>query len=61
MVRRGLYMPALAAVRFNPILRAFYRRLIERGKPHHVAITAVIRKLIRLLNRMLARPDFQLS
>ena len=48
IVRRSLCMPAMSAVRFNPILRSFYRRLIERGKPHPVAIIAVIRILIRL-------------
>lgn len=58
MVRRGLYMPAMCGARFNPILRDFYQRLISRGKPHHVAITAVMRKLIRLLNRLIAQPTF---
>lgn len=61
LVRRGLYMPAMCAVRFNPILREFYQRLIARNKPHHVAITAVIRKIIRLANRIIADPDFQPS
>lgn len=61
IVRRGLYMPAMCAVRFNPILKDFYRRLIARNKPHHVAITAVMRKLIRLLNRMIAQPEFQIT
>jgi hypothetical protein len=58
-VRRGLYMPMMSAVRFNPILNEFYERLIERNKPHHVALVAAMRKMIRLLNRMLADPDFQ--
>jgi transposase len=58
-VRRGLYMPMMSAVRFNPILKEFYQRLIGKNKPHHVAMVAVMRKLIRLLNRMLADPDFQ--
>lgn len=58
-VRRGLYMPALSATTHNPILKEFYQRLRERGKPHHVALTAVMRKLIALLNRILANPDFQ--
>ena len=58
-VRRGLYMPVMSAVRFNPILNEFYERLIAKNKPHHVALVAAMRKLIRLLNRMLADPEFQ--
>lgn len=57
-VRRALYMPALCAVRFNPVLKEFYDRLREKGKCHHVALTAVMRKLICLLNRILADPNF---
>lgn len=60
-VRRGLHMPALCAVRHNPVLGAFYRRLVEKGKPHHVALTAAMRKLLCLLNRMLADPAFRPS
>jgi transposase len=52
-VRRALYMAALSASRFNPILKAFYQGLIARGKPHKVALTAVMRKLIVYLNRLL--------
>lgn len=58
-IRRGLYMPVMSAVRFNPILKEFYERLIARNKPHHVALIAAMRKLVRLLNRMLGDPDFQ--
>lgn len=57
-VRRALYMPAMCAIRHNPILKAFYEKLIARNKPHKVAITAVPRKLICLLNRILADPNF---
>jgi transposase len=57
-VRRVLWMAATAAVRFNPILKAFYERLSARGKPHKVALVAVIRKLVRLVNRILADPNF---
>ena len=52
-VRRALYMAALSASRFNPILKAFYQRLIARGKAHKVALTAVMRKLLVHLNRLL--------
>lgn len=58
LIRRSLYMPALCAARCNPILQKFYQGLIARNKPHHVALTAVMRKLICLLNRILADPSF---
>jgi transposase len=46
MLRRGLYMPTLTAVRKNPWLRAFYERLVARGKPKKVALAAAARKLL---------------
>lgn len=58
-LRRGLYMPALSASRHNPILKALYERLTTKGKAHHVAIAAVMRKLVCLLNRILADPCFE--
>jgi transposase len=48
-LRRGLYMPTLAAVRCNPWLRAFYARLIARGKPKKLALTAAARKLLHAI------------
>lgn len=57
-VRRVLYMAALVAIRHNPILMTFYNRLKERGKPSKVALTAVMRKLIILANRIMKDPDF---
>lgn len=60
--RKVLYMAALTASQRNPILAAFYRRLVdERHKPKLVALTAVMRKLIELLNRILADPTFRLA
>lgn len=59
LLRRSLYMPALCATNHNPILKGFYDRLIAKGKPHHVAIIAVIRKLVRLVNRLLSDPNFE--
>ena len=59
-LRRVLYMAALAAIRHNPILKAFYTRLREKGKPAKVALTAVMRKLTVLLNRLLKNPNFNL-
>ena len=52
-VRAALYMPTLVAVRFNPVLKEFYTRLVEAGKPKKVAITACMRKLLTILNAML--------
>ncbi len=57
-VRRVLYMAALAAIRHNVILKAFYLRLRDHGKPAKVALTAVMRKLTVLLNRLLKNPNF---
>lgn len=51
--RAVLYMAALVAVRHNRVLRAFYARLVEAGKPKKVALTAVMRKLLTMLNAML--------
>ena len=52
MVRTGLYMATLSATRYNPIIRVFYLRLIQQGKPTKVALTACMRKLITILNAM---------
>ena len=45
-VRRMLYMPALAAIRCNPVLAQKYAALLAAGKPPKVAITAVMKKLL---------------
>ena len=60
-VRRVLYMAALRCVRANAILKDFHQRLLNRGKPFKVAITAVMRKLLCVLNRLIADPNFQLA
>lgn len=60
-VRRVLYMAALVASRFNPILKAFYQRLLAAGKPKKLALTAVMRKLVILLNRLIKNPQFKLA
>lgn len=52
-VRTGIYMAAIAAARSNPDLKAFYRRLRDRGKLFKVAITAVMRKLVVLANTLI--------
>ncbi len=49
-------MPVMgAATQHNPVLKATYQRLIAKGKPAKVAIIACMRKLIVILNTMLAR------
>ena len=52
-VRAALYMGALVASRYNPIIRDFYRRLLACGKPKKLALTACMRKLLVILNSML--------
>lgn len=52
-VRLALYMATLTAVRCNPLLRAFYQRLIAKGKPPKVALTAAMRKLLICMNHKL--------
>lgn len=59
--RNALYMAALSAASHNHILRPFFQRLLNKGKPFKVAITAVMRKLIILLNRLIREPDFGLE
>jgi len=51
--RKVMYMAALTASRFNPEMKNFYNRLREEGKLAKVALVAVIRKLIELINTLL--------
>jgi len=51
-IRSRLFMPTLVAVRHNPILRAYYNKLLGRGKCKMVALVAVMRKLICIMNTM---------
>ena len=51
-LRRALYMPALVALRREPHLRAFYQRLVSRGKARLQAVVAVMRKLLHALFAM---------
>jgi transposase len=48
-----VYMATLTAARFNPVIKAFYNRLVAAGKPKKVAIVACMRKLLTILNAML--------
>ena len=52
-VRSVLYMATLVAARRNPVIAAFYRRLLDAGKPKKVALVAAMRKLLTILNAIL--------
>ena len=52
-VRSALYMAALVATRFNPVIRDFYKRLKAKGKPSKVALVACMHKLLTILNAMI--------
>ena len=52
-IRAALYMGALLASRFNPVIRDFYQRLLAAGKPKKLALTACMCKLLIILNSML--------
>jgi transposase len=62
-VRAVLYMAALVAARRNPVIKAFYQRLVAAGKPKKLALVACMRKLLTILNVMVRtatrwNPDF---
>jgi|TARA_Y100000294_G_C8535591_1_gene328906 transposase len=52
-VRCVLYMATLVATRFNPVIKTFYDRLLQAGKPKKVALTACMRKLLIILNAII--------
>lgn len=52
-VREALYMGALIASRFNPVIEEFYGRLVAAGKPKKVALVACMRKLLIILNAVM--------
>jgi transposase len=55
-IRNAIYMPCLgAATQNNPVIKAFYNRLIAKGKDPKVALVACMRKLIVILNTLIAR------
>jgi transposase len=51
-VRHVLYMAAVSAIRFNPVIATVYTRLIGAGKAPKVALVACMRKLLTILNAM---------
>ncbi len=54
-VRTALYMATLSAKKYNPALKAFYERLINKGKLKKVALVACMRKLIIIMNAMMKK------
>ncbi|PJX95088.1 IS110 family transposase [Escherichia coli] len=56
-VRTALYMAALVATRFNPVIKAFYMRLLAAGKTQKVALVACMRKLLTILNAMIRKNE----
>lgn len=57
-VRCSLYMAAVVAIRHNSVMKAFYQRLRQKGKPAKVAIVAAMRKMITILNQMIKHKNY---
>lgn len=53
-IRTVLYMAMLSAIQHNPLMKAFYEKLVKQGKHKKVAITACMRKMLSILNTMVA-------
>jgi transposase len=51
-LRAALYMPTLAAIRWNPTINPFYERLVAKGKPKQLVVIACMRKFLVILNAM---------
>jgi transposase len=60
-VRRNLYMAAVAALRHNPMIKAFYDKLIDAGKPPKLALTACMRKILVILNAMMKSRSYWIA
>lgn len=54
-VRNTLYMATLSAIRFNPVIKAAYQGLVQRGKPKKLAIVACMRRILTILDAMVRR------
>ncbi|WP_438363404.1 hypothetical protein [Testudinibacter aquarius] len=50
-------MAVLSAVRFEPVFKAFYQRLVARGKAKKIALTACMRKLLTIINALVKRNE----
>jgi len=57
-VRAKLYMPTLVAIQYNPAIREFYQRLVKAGKTKMTAVTACMRKMLTILNVMVAKKEY---
>ena len=55
--RQALYLAALSAIQFNPVIKVFYKRLRDRGKKPKVALVAVMRKMLVILNTMIRKKE----
>lgn len=56
-VRTRMYMPTVVACHYNPVLESFYQRLLENGKSKMTALVAAMRKLLTIINTMLAKGE----
>ena len=57
LVRTRLYMPTVVACHHNPVIKAFYQRLLEKGKSKMTALVAAMRKLLTILNTIIAKGE----
>lgn len=57
-VRRSLYMAAVASLRHSPMIKTFYDKLINAGKPPKLALTACMRKILVILNAMIKNRSY---
>lgn len=57
LVRTRLYMPTVVACHHNPPIQAFYQRLLQRGKTKMTALVAAMRKMLTILNTMIAKGE----
>jgi len=54
-LRKVLYMAALSARRYNPVIKNYYEKMVERGKPRKVALIACIHKMLTILGAMVKK------
>ena len=57
-VRAKLFMPTLVAIQYNPAIRGFCQQLVKAGKTKITAVTACMRKMLTILNVMVARKEY---
>jgi len=56
-IRRVLYMASLSACKHNPIIQAYYQKLIKRGKEKKVALVACMRKILTIINALIRKGE----